>query len=91
MKPPAQIWETEYQHDRRKHRHRCACCRRIINAGEAVLMLRRDKGSLALHQSCADQEHSAGNTWRDAFAAWEAGRQRAMGFKVPLHRMEMAA
>lgn len=90
MRTPLPTWETIYAHDRRAHRHRCPCCSRVINAGEAVLMCRRRKGTLALHLACATREHTPGNTWRDALECWGGIHNRALGFKVPQHRMEVA-
>lgn len=40
MRTSLPMWETNYAHDRRAHRHRCQCCRRIVNAGERVLMVK---------------------------------------------------
>lgn len=90
MTAPAPTWEADYAHDRRAHRHRCACCNRIIEAGERVLMCRRRKGTIALHLACADREHTPGNTYRDAFECWGGIHNRALGFKIPQHRMEIA-
>ena len=47
-------YETIYANDRRKHRHRCQCCRRIINVGEPVVMWRLRKVTRALHIECQD-------------------------------------
>jgi hypothetical protein len=50
------LYEAVYAHDRRNHRHRCQCCRKIINAGEKVVMWKVDaKTSRALHIGCADR------------------------------------
>jgi hypothetical protein len=47
------IWETDYQHDRRVHRHRCHCCARIVDTGERVLMWRIGRGTKLVHIQCA--------------------------------------
>ena len=90
MRSPSPTWEMVYSYDRRAHRHRCVACRRIIDAGERVLMCRRHKGTLALHIDCAGREHTPGNTYRDVFECWGGIHNRALGFKVPQHRMEIA-
>ena len=68
-------WECTYRHDRRAHRHRChnEACRKIINAGEEVLMWRCRDGrtTKAIHIDCADAPHPCG-TYRDAIALWSA-------------------
>ena len=59
-----------YSHDRRKHRHRCQSCRRIVNAGESVLMVRCGKTTRVVHEpDCADAEELS-MTWRERFALW---------------------
>jgi hypothetical protein len=68
---PARSYSTEYRHDRRKHRHRCRCCARIINEGEPVIMARVNKGTFAIHAACGDKQHGdSASTWRDAMQAW---------------------
>lgn len=68
------VFDCVYAHDRRQHRHRCRCCNRIIEAGEAVVMLRhpRKHGTWALHSGCADSRHSEAYTWREVFRVWGA-------------------
>lgn len=73
MAIPDRIWSAVYRHDRRKHRHRCRCCNRIVNEGEQVIMMRVQRGSWLLHEDCADKPHPVG-TWRGAFEAW-AGQE----------------
>lgn len=90
MEAPAPTYEIEYGHDRRKHRHRCASCNRIINAGDRVLMVKLQRGSRAAHIECADKTHSGQWTVRDAFTAWGLAYQRLCGWKVPQHPMECA-
>lgn len=81
---PDPVWETEYRHDRRAHRHRCRCCARIIVAGERVLFCRYShKGTYAIHVACANKQHGTADwTWRDAMAAWGNEYLRACGWKI---------
>ncbi len=65
----ARMWETDYRHDRRTHRHRCHCCSRIVNTGERVLMWRARRATKLVHIQCADQPHPCG-TYRDAITEW---------------------
>lgn len=47
-------WRTTYAADRRKHRHRCRRCKRIVEPGEAVFMARVGRGKTkVLHEACA--------------------------------------
>lgn len=92
MRTPDPIWETEYKHDRRAHRHRCRCCNRIIEAGERVIMCGIRKGSVAIHLSCADKQYGTSEyVWRDALTIWGNQHLRKIGWKIPPHRMEIAA
>ena len=69
--PPIQI---DYANDRRKHRHRCHCCRRIVDAGEPVIMAKvKDRKTRVIHEACGDKRHSETYTWREVMAVW-AGR-----------------
>jgi len=86
--PPT--WEADYQHDRRKHRHRCCCCQRIIEAGERVLMAKvGGRRSRAIHIYCAAKPHGTGGRWtyRDAMEAWGTDYLKKIGFAVPDHPM----
>lgn len=67
------VWEATYAHDRRKHRHRCRACERIIDSGERVLMIRipRGRGTWAIHAEHAD-ERLDGMSWRERLSAWAA-------------------
>lgn len=83
MKAPSPIWEVVYKNDRRKHRHRCRCCSKIIEPGMSVLMVRLARGAWAVHIECADKFHGTAEqewTWRDAFEAWGIKHLRACGF-----------
>lgn len=58
------LWECDYGHDRRKHRHRCQCCRKIVKEGEAVTMYRfGDKKTRVLHIECADIKPLPESSW----------------------------
>lgn len=59
------VFEIEYAHDRRQHRHRCQCCSKIVNVGEKVLMWRVGrKVTRVLHVDCADRHTFDGLTYR---------------------------
>lgn len=84
MNRPA-LYETIYAHDRREHRHRCQCCRRIINAGEPVVMWAIHKGTRALHLACAVRPSFNGLTQRELAQLHSDEHARRLGFKVPEH------
>jgi len=65
------VWEADYLHDRRKHRHRCLACWRAINDGERVVMVRLRRLTKAVHHGCADSTVDS-MTWRQRFEAWAA-------------------
>jgi hypothetical protein len=67
------MWESDYRHDKRSHRHRCHCCARIVQAGERVLMWRVAKGTKLVHLACADKPHPCGTYW-DAIKLWAAAK-----------------
>lgn len=75
------LWSATYSHDRRKHRHTCRCCGKIINAGEAVFMCKlsaRSRSGVktwALHATCADKRHSETYTWHEVFKVWAFQRE----------------
>lgn len=75
MKMPSPTWEATYAADRRKHRHRCRVCCRIIQPGERVLMARvcggrRRQVTKAIHlDPCATARTPEGTTERDLLAA----------------------
>ena len=63
--------QISYAHDRRKHRHRCRCCRRIVEAGEAVIMIKKkDRRTWVIHEACGDTRHSETYSWREVMAVW---------------------
>lgn len=77
-----QPYETVYRADRRKHRHRCKACRRIIQPGQPVLMARvMGRKTVAVHLECAETGHPCG-TYRDAFQAWSDDYARALGHRI---------
>lgn len=91
MKTPDATFELEYKHDRRAHRHRCRCCRRILTEGERVLMARvgRSGRTWAIHiDPCASVPFVGGFVWRDAMEAWGQDRLRRQGFKIPPHPLD---
>jgi|SoimicmetaTmtLPC_FD_contig_121_52237_length_2056_multi_3_in_0_out_0_3 hypothetical protein len=51
---PMSTYETTYANDRRKHRHRCQCCGKIINVGDRVVMWRLGRITRAVHIECQD-------------------------------------
>lgn len=60
------MYQINYAHDRRKHRHRCQCCSKAVNAGEQVLMYRVSrKVTRVLHVDCADRPSFDGLTQRE--------------------------
>lgn len=72
---PSRIWECEYKHDRRNHRHRCKACNHILNEGEPAIMARfvqlRGRSKVrAIHASCGDTRHSEQYSWREAMKYW---------------------
>lgn len=99
MRAPSPAFELDYRHDRRKHRHRCRCCSKVINDGERVLMARQPRASIAIHvvpcanvafATASDVENKAGWLWRDAMECWGTMHLRACGFRVGEHPMEQA-
>lgn len=101
MQPRIAMWSSTYSHDRRKHRHKCRCCGKIINADEAVVMVKlSQRGSRsgvktwALHEACAEKRHSETYTWREVFKVWAHQREmRLYGWgaqqaaKIEAHRI----
>lgn len=70
MRTPLPFWETEYKADRRKHCHRCRCCKRIIKPGERVVMARvSSKATYAMHAECAPE----GSQPRSNMKEWAFG------------------
>ena len=64
------VWEAPYKHGRRRARHRCRACWKVLSAGEDAVWLRKGKGTWVLHAGCADTPHSPEMSWRQAFEAW---------------------
>lgn len=92
MKHPNPAFEIDYRHDRRAHRHRCRCCRRVINDGERVVMTRLKGKSWAIHVSpCADLQYgSSAFVWRDAMIAWGNAHLRKLGYGISFTALELA-
>lgn len=57
------------------------------NQGRGGSGIKRAPGTIAKRSL----ENTPGNTWRDAMECWGGQYLRACGFKVPQHRMEIAA
>lgn len=57
MTTPEAYWRMTYAADRRKHKHRCRHCNRIVQPGEEVFMARMLNGKTkVLHVvQCADE------------------------------------
>lgn len=74
MKMPAATWPMIYWSSRRKHNHRCQCCRKIIAEGDEVLMAKVvGKASRCVHVACASRPYPTQDsplTWRDALEGW---------------------
>ena len=86
MKPPQPYYETTYKHDRRRSRHRCRACWKIVNEGDQVLMMRRKHGTWVLHEECSREFHvSPPYTWKDAFASWGTDHLIQLGYKLSRH------
>lgn len=81
MKRPV-LFEIDYQHDRRKHRHRCQCCNKIVAEGERVIMYPvSHKATRVLHVSCADKQ-SFELTYRELAQAHCDAYARRLGHMV---------
>ena len=57
MKIPEAYWRMTYVANRRRHKHRCRRCKRIVQPGEEIFMARIANGKTkVLHvEGCADQ------------------------------------
>lgn len=77
MKFAVPVWTVEcYAANRRKHRHRCRCCGKVIEAGSRVVMARIAGGKTwAVHDACAEKRHSPEYTWREVMRVWAFGYQ----------------
>lgn len=90
MKAPQPAWDATYAHDRRAHRHRCRCCSRIVEAGEAVVMARVDgRTTWTIHAACAAKPFTRDGrfTWRDAMVAWGTSYLIRCGHKLEHHAL----
>ena len=64
----SRLFEMTYAHDRRKHRHKCQCCGKILREGERVLMYRFGATKTrAVHLAEAEREifEGASYSFRD--------------------------
>lgn len=78
------LYNTSYTHDRRARRHRCQCCWRIIETGEAVVMWKVTATSTrALHAACADKPSVDGLTQRELAQLHSDEYAQRLGFRVP--------
>ncbi len=70
----SKFFETNnYKADRRKHRHRCKACNKIIKEGEPAILCRKPnarQGWIAIHAACGSTEHSPGNTFKERMRQW---------------------
>ena len=84
MKRPEPVFETDYRHERRKHRHRCVVCNKILNTGDRVLMWRSRRGTRAFHVEHADRPIFEGKpeTWRTNCTVWGLLGLRDRGWRV---------
>lgn len=82
MKMPPPLWPAVYSSIRRKHSHRCQCCRKIIAEGEAVLMARVvGKATRCMHEACAAKPFGGSSlTGRDFLEGWGMEYLAACGF-----------
>jgi len=93
MRRPDPTWQTEYRCDQRKHRHRCRCCKAIIQPGDQVVMARVATGgrfatktkTVAMHTLCADLPWLPGNpqTGREVMNHWGLEGLAKAGWNVP--------
>lgn len=96
MKRPELVFEmSDYQHYRRKHRHRCQACNRIVQTGQAVLMVKLGKTSLVVHLGEADKvmEPTNGVTYREMFHLWareQRGHRESADVALAAVREELA-
>lgn len=78
-------YETTYRHDKRKHRHRCRCCQRILEAGQNVLMWRiKHNKTFAIHTDCASLKAvpDSPTTWRDLAQMQSDEYARRLGHRI---------
>jgi hypothetical protein len=69
--------QISYAHDRRKHRHRCRCCAKIVDAGQPVIMAKvGDRKTWVIHEACGDKRHSETYTWRQVMAEWAGDHKK---------------
>lgn len=81
VKAPARVWDAPYAHGRRRHRHRCRYCNRIMAAGTPALWCRLGPRTYVLHATCAERAvlpSHPDHSWRDQFEAWAAEAERKL-------------
>lgn len=63
MKMPSAFWETTYSASRRRNRHRCVCCNKIVAEGEQIFMARlQSVKTKVLHVACSEKPATNGFT-----------------------------
>lgn len=93
MRMPAPFWSMTYSRSRRPHAHRCSCCNKIVQDGETVLMARRHKGTVVIHDTCRDAPYGAEGTpftYRDFIEVRGMEHLAACGFRAAREWMETA-
>jgi hypothetical protein len=83
MRRPEPVFECEYANDRRKHRHRCFHCNKILQPGDRVLMATVTRGTRAAHAEHADAIHSGDMTVKQAMHQWGLEGLKSRGWRVP--------
>lgn len=85
MRASIPVWRAQYAHDRRKHRHRCMMCKRILVANDRVLMFRRvgSVGVKAIHETCGSNSFGASEfTWTEMTVLCGIEYALAQGFSA---------
>lgn len=80
MKRREHVWEAPYPAPdgrRRKRRHRCRHCWKIMTPGTPALWYRYGRGVWVVHIDPCAGVAIDGMTWRERFAAWSAERTAA--------------
>lgn len=73
-----------YSSSRRKHSHRCQCCRKIIQEGDTVIMAKVvGKATRCMHEACAAKPFAASRfTGREFLEAWGMEYLAACGWEA---------
>jgi len=83
MKMPNAYWPMTYAADRRNHKHRCACCNKVIQPGAAVFMCKTDsRTTRCMHQECAAKPFGGtAFTGEQFIEAWGMAYLAGCGYK----------